>query len=345
MHAWAWIAWLVATVAAVTASRNPFYLAVILACIIIVRLRMKQRSKVQTFEVNTFRLAVFITFFSTLYNAAVSHFGDHVLVMLPAKIPLIGGNITLEALVYGFLNGLALSALFASFGLLTQVVSVRDLINIVPRAFYPIALVVSIAITFIPVTLRQYRQIQDAQAIRGHKMSGLRDWLGLLLPLLVGGLERAMQLAEAMTARGFAHTNGEHSNRLRAGLIVSLLGILGGWLFWATGKAAVLGMVLFAIGSIAIVIILGYLGRGTKRTTYGNSSWSLVDTIMVMGALIVSGVVIFGLPGLAGESLGYSPYPQLAFPKFSPWIGLSLLGLLAPLVYPIRADSYAGVDS
>ena len=31
-------------------------------------------------------------------------------------------------------------------------------------------------------------------------MRGLRDWLPLLMPLLIGGLERALQLAEAMTA-------------------------------------------------------------------------------------------------------------------------------------------------
>jgi energy-coupling factor transport system permease protein len=288
---------------------------------------------------------VVIILFSTLYNVAVSHFGDHILLHLPESIPLIGGNLTLEALVYGFLNGLMLFALFAAFGLLNQVVSVKDLIGIIPRAFFPIALVISIAVTFIPVTLRQYRQIQDAQAIRGHKVRGLRDWLGLLLPLLVGGLERSMQLAEAMTARGFAHNNEGLSNRLRAGLIVSLLAILLGWLFWSTSAAVVLGLILLALGIMTFIIILGKVGKGTQRTSYRKHSWSYPDTMMVFFACVVSVLLFFVLPALTGDNLQYSPYPRLAFPQCSPWIGLSLLGLLTPLVYTIRTGTYTEIDS
>src|SRR4030065_1354430 len=91
-----------------------------------------------------------------------------------------------------------------SFMLLNLALPVRDLLRLIRRAFFPVAVVTSIAVTYLPTTLRQFQQIREAQAVRGHQVRSLRDWLPLLMPLLVGGLEHAMQLAEAMTARGFA---------------------------------------------------------------------------------------------------------------------------------------------
>ena len=331
MHVLAWAAWSIAAVAVATATRNPYYLVIDLICIGILRWQFKRQETTQSYTVNTLKFVGFVLFFSAAYNVSVSHFGEHVLFTLPSKIPLIGGNFTLEALVYGLLNGLALSVIFAAFGLLNQVISMRDLISIVPRAFYPLALVVSIAVTFIPVTLRQYHQIKDAQEIRGHRIRGLRDWLGLLLPLLVGGLERAMQLAEAMTARGFAHTNGGYTNQMRTGLVVSLLSLLGGWLLWASGKEAFIGKVLFAFGFFAIVYILWHMGKHSLRTSYKNGVWSLRDTVTVAGALLAVVFIVLSFTGLGGSSLAYTPYPNLGWPGFSLWVGLSLLGLLAPI--------------
>ena len=35
-------------------------------------------------------------------------------------------------------------------------------------------------------------RIREAQAVRGHRVQGIRDWLPIVVPLLVSGLERAM---------------------------------------------------------------------------------------------------------------------------------------------------------
>jgi len=330
MNVWVWIAWLVMVVALAATTRNPFYLGIVLACIVLLRWRMRPKTAGNMPEIHLFRLSLFIILFSACYNAAVSHFGEHVLFTLPESVPLLGGNITLEAFTYGLLNGLALSILFAAFALLNRVVPVQALINIVPRAFYPLALVSSIAITFIPVTLRQYRQIREAQAIRGHKMKGPRDWLGLLLPLLVGGLEKALQLAEAMTARGFAHTNGGVSNRLRGGLILGLAGMVTGWLWYALGKTPLPGFLVFLAGTAGIIFILWSIGKTAKRSAYKENTWSRFDTAALAGCLFAGIFTLCRVFRLGGDSLIYSPYPRLTLPGFSPWVALSLLGLLAP---------------
>ena len=81
----------------------------------------------------------------------------------------------MEALVYGALNGATIAGLFAAFAVINRVVPVRSLIRVIPRAYYSVAVVASIAITYVPTTRRQFQQIREAQAIRGHRMRGVRS--------------------------------------------------------------------------------------------------------------------------------------------------------------------------
>jgi len=278
------------------------------------------------------RFALFVVPVAALLNALLSHFGETVLLRLPPRIPIVGGAITAEALVYGATNGLVLAALFAAFAVLNLAVPVRDLIRFVPKAFYPVAVVISIAVSFVPTTLRQLQQIREAQAVRGHRMRGLRDWLPLFMPLLVGGLERAFQLAEAMTARGFAESaaiqKGAGLDLTQFGLIVGLALLLGGALLRIIWGYDVWGWVLLLAGSLAVLLVLWWRGHQVVRTTYRQRSWSRQD----WGVLIGAAVALLGLWGFSQTSRAYAPYPQLSLPPFNPWTGIALLGFLAPLV-------------
>ena len=124
--------------------------------------------------------------------------GDTVLLHLPDWLPLLGGPVTLESLAYGATNGLTLTVIFGGFAVLNRVTPVRDLVQFAPRAFHEAGVVLSIAFTFIPQTTRSLARIREAQAVRGHRARGLRDWLPIVVPLLVSGLERSVGLAEAM---------------------------------------------------------------------------------------------------------------------------------------------------
>ena len=113
------------------------------------------------------KLALWIITFATAFNALTSHYGQTVLFIIPGKLPLISGKVTLEAVVYGATNGLILIGILASFLVLTMALRTRELIRLIPRAFFPVAVVSSIAVTYLPTTLRQFQQIREAQAIRG----------------------------------------------------------------------------------------------------------------------------------------------------------------------------------
>jgi energy-coupling factor transport system permease protein len=331
-HTWAWVSWLVAALAVLTLTRNPLYLILALLCIVFVALTFRQAGAVSPRPFSLWKFAVFVILLATAFNALTSHYGETVLFTIPGKVPLLSGHVTLEALVYGTTNGLVLTGMLASFVVLNLALPVRALISLIPRAFYPVAVVTSIAVTYVPTTLRQFQNIREAQAVRGHQVRTLRDWLPLLMPLLVGGLEHAMQLAEAMTARGFASPitmTGAVKSYQRIVMLLGLAMLAGGWVLKLAVKGGT-GWVLISLGALLIIWGLWLLGRQTPRTSYHRLSWHWQDTLALCGALIVLAACLLPLPGLGRERLYYSPYPILSVPAFDPWLGLALLGLLVP---------------
>ncbi len=334
LHAAAWFVWLIAALVIVSATRNPLYLTLATAAFMTTARAIRRPDELSAAPLAPGRFALYVVPLAALINALLSRTGDTVLLAIPRAWPLIGGPLTAEALVYGALNGLLLTALFTAFTVLNLAVPVRDLIRFIPRAFYPVAVVASIAITFAPTTLRQMQQIREAQAIRGHRMRRLRDWLPLFMPLLVGGLERALQLAEAMAARGFASDGGTvHAARAQAAChersrmvsIAGLLGILGGGLL-AAWQQPFWGTALILSGSAAIVAALWLTGRSIPHTTYRRAPWGYREWLVVGGALVAAAAFL----GWGQGSRMYNPYPALTWPVFETLAGTTLLGLLLP---------------
>jgi energy-coupling factor transport system permease protein len=329
---WAWISWLIATIVILSITRNPLYLVLILMCILFVGLNLRQAGSDIPRPFSLWKLAAWIILLATIFNALTSHYGETVLFTIPGKLPLISGRVTVEAMVYGATNGLVLTGMLASFTVLNLALPVRDLISLIPRAFFPVAVVTSIAVTYLPTTLRQFQQIRDAQAIRGHQMRTLRDWLPLWIPLLVGGLEHAMQLAEAMTARGFAGTRSVRSGwdiYLRLCMVLGLVLLAIGWLT-QLGGAGVWGLASIISGALLIIGGLWFLGRQSPRTTYHHLRWTWQDWLALIVAVCVIVICVLPLTGLDRQTLFYEPYPSLTLPPFSPLLGVAMLALILP---------------
>jgi energy-coupling factor transport system permease protein len=246
--------------------------------------------------------------------------------------------VTLEAMVYGATNGLILIGMLLSFMVLNLALPVRDLISLIPGAFFPVAVVTSIAVTYLPTTLRQFQQIREAQAIRGHQMKSLRDWLPLLMPLLVGGLEHAMQLAEAMTARGFASTKsvaGGQRIQPRIFILAGVVFLAAGWII-QLGRNPQGGLIIIMVGVFLIIISLRQQGKQAHRTTYHRPTWDRQDVITLIITICILTIFLLPIPGINHESLYYDPYPELTMPSFNPMFGLAMLGLLTPGLFVLN---------
>jgi energy-coupling factor transport system permease protein len=326
LHAAAWFAWLSAALIVISTTRNPLYLTLAIAAFMVTAHAIRRPGETYASPLAPGRFALYVIPLAALINALLSRVGDTVLLTIPQTWPLIGGPVTAEALVYGTLNGLVLTALFTAFAVLNLAVPVRDLIRFIPRAFYPVAVVASIAVTFAPATLRQMQQIREAQAIRGHRMRRLRDWLPLFMPLLTGGLERSLQLAEAMASRGFAD-EGEtmHTGRAQVISVAGLLAVLSGGLLTAW-QQTFWGSLLIVTGSAAIVGTLWLTGRSIPHTTYRRAPWGYREWLVTGGALIAVAVFLFW----GGATRTYNPYPALTWPAFDTLTGMALLSFLLP---------------
>ena len=340
MHPLRWFVWIAAASAVTLLTRNPFYQVLLFGIGLLlidslqaVRLREEPEDGVRDngLPFSPMRFALFAVPAGALFNGFISPFGDTVLVRLPSTIPYIGGPITAEGMAFGAINGLVLVTLFTTFAVLNLAVPVRDLISYLPRAFYPVAVVSAIAVTFVPATLRQFRQVREAQAIRGHRMRGLGDWLPLFMPVLIGGLERALQMAEAMTARGFAA--GHQDSTPQGAPVAQLMSVLGMLLVLAGGVVRLIPG--WGAGSPALMLAgMGLMGGAIWRagqkvrfTRYHRPRWMWPDTITAVaaaGALIP----LFLWP----LTRHYDPYPLISWPQFDVRLGIALLGFVLPVL-------------
>jgi energy-coupling factor transport system permease protein len=341
---WAWVSWLIATIVILSITRNPLYLVIILMCIVFEGMTLRQAGAETASPISLWKLAVWILVLSMAFNALTSHYGHTVLFTIPGNLPLLSGPVTFEAMVYGFTNGLVLTSMLAGFMVLNLALTVRELISLIPQAFFPVAVVTSIAVTYLPTTLRQFKQIREAQAIRGHQMRTLRDWLPLWMPLLVGGLEHAMQLAEAMTSRGFASTTSDvpgGGTTPRIFMVVGLVLVALGWII-QLGGAGKNGLALIVSGTLLIVGGVWFLGRESSRTAYHSPGWGWQDwmTVVVsMGVLAVGSLPIFHP---INQTLYFDPYPTLNLPPFSPAMGVAIVGLVIPGILKLMQGREAG---
>lgn len=127
-------------------------------------------------------------------------------------------TLTYEGLLTGLLVSWRFAVLLATGGLLTMSTSPGELVDGLERLLRPlrrvgvrshdVALMVSLALRFVPTLLEEMRRVHEAQAARGASFRGglrrrARSAASLILPVALGAFRKGDELAEAMEARGY----------------------------------------------------------------------------------------------------------------------------------------------
>lgn len=138
-------------------------------------------------------------------------------------------TVTLEGVYRGLSTFLRLLILFLSSTILTMTTSPMKLAGGLEALLAPLArlgapvnefaMLITISLRFIPTLLEEAETITRAQKSRGapftspKKLVRLKTTLAVLIPLVVGSLQRATDLAAAMESR--CYTGGPHHSRTK----------------------------------------------------------------------------------------------------------------------------------
>lgn len=348
-HSLVWLAWLVAGIAAI--SSNLLLNVLVIAQAVLVALACHADSPVGRsfgwFARLGFVLLLTRTVVSAIPIGGVSYGGTVLLVLPELQLPIwlgglqLGGPATLEMLVGGCVAGIRWWAIILVFGAFNAVADHYRLLRRVPRALFHAGLATTIALTFVPHVVAQVQAIRDAQRVRGHRFRALRDALPLVVPLLAGGLERSIQLAEAMESRGYGRTTAQRRGFVTlqlvtiAGVTMLCLGLYAAFTGGSWGWAAVL------LGSATAIVALRQLGAGVRRSSYRPERWHRRDTVVVFAsACLICGMLI--LRQLDAGSLAYTTLPRVVPPLFDPLAGALTLLLSVPAMLQIPKENVHG---
>ena len=354
MNTRTWLAWLTAALVVTGLANNPLYMLLALLAATLVFLACHGDSGLarayRLFFLAGLGLWVGYIFFSVVTVGGAR--GSTVLFRLPElTLPALlggitlGGPVTAEDLAWGAVRGLRVWTLIAIFGAFNALVDHYRLLRLAPRSLFHAGLAVTISIVFVPQTLRALVEIAESQRVRGHRFRGPRSFAPLVSPLLASSLERSIQLAEALDARGYGRTRAADValGRRQVGAIVGLLLLaagLFGWLYYGAA-AATPALALLGAGVVILALTLRALGRLVPRTTYRHERWRRRDSVIVAAALgCAVGWVGLRLAGAGG--LVYNPSPVVSLPPFEPIAGLVVALLAVPALFgPARAEERA----
>ncbi len=334
LHPGAWLAWLVASCVAIFLTSNVLYLALgfLVACGVYLSVwDAPKRRALGPFVA----LGLLFGLLSVPFNVLTGSSGPTVLATLPQlTFPssfggvTFGGAITAEALVTASERALGIATLVMVAAVFNAAVDHMRLLRLAPRSLSHLMMVFTIALLSVPEGLKQARALSDARRLRGRSMQGFRAVPSLILPVLQGTLERSVQRAESLDARGFGG-GAPPGGRLAtlggaAGLGLCCWGAFAHFYYGANIESSV--AMAAGAGMVALAVIRS---GGTKQRRLVRDRWHANDWLVLASAVAaVLSLLALRVAGAGGAD--YLAYPRVAAPAFHPAGVAAFLLLLAP---------------
>jgi energy-coupling factor transport system permease protein len=316
-NTFAWILWTVFTIFLLLSTRNPGYLLVVIICLLILGSIISRRKEHLHWLKGNLQFLISMVMISAAINTLFAHVGSSVIFSLPENWPLVGGNITYESLVYGAINGLIIGALYLAFNILNLALSIKQMTRLIPTAFRPISMTITVALTFFPYIQQRAREIKEAQMIRGNPMKHIRDWLPLIIPLLVTSMESAFILAESMTARGFHIRKDQTAKDISViGLMLGTFAIFSGWILRLYDYPTLSSITLYSFGGLIFILIFWRSSLSTSTSRYHRESWHLADILSSLFFFMAIIILLIHQFVPHFNTFYYSPYPIIERPGF-----------------------------
>ena len=335
LHPGAWLVWLSGGCAAVFLTSNPLYLSLAFLVGTGVYLSVHESPKGRAFGAFVLIGLVFAVI-SIPFNVLTGSSGPSVIATMPElSFPswfggfTLGGDITGESLMTATNRALGIATLVVFAGAFNASIDHFRLMRLAPRALSQLMLTLTVAIVVLPQAVAHARSVAEAQRLRGKPARGLRALPGLLLPTLHGALERSVQRAESMDARGFGGGDGAGG-----GAFAGVVGVLGlGVATWGAFAhywyGAGLLPTLAIAGGVVLVGIALLRGAGVETTRLRADRWAPLDAFIAIAAVLAV-VLMLALRASGAGDAGYLAYPEVVAPAFHPVGAIAMLLLLVP---------------
>lgn len=323
MHAAAWAAWVGMVMVLALVTTNPLYLVIVLLGVVLVAV-LAPRDGTGATSVRALALFGVSMFGISLVIATINgNYGDHILFTVPGpEVPSwlgglrLGGPVSAEGLVAAAIRGMAILSILLAFGVFNGAVSPQRVLRSTPAALFQASLVVTVGLTLLPASIEDLRRVREMRALRGAS-GGLRDLPSLVVPAVIGGLERSMRLAEAMEARGYGAAPALPAGARLAAAASAPLFVAAAWgWFYEPGWRP-----FAAFAAFAAVACLAYWWRTAARLHHTTRMQS--DPLETGDRLAVAFALAAGFVALAARLTGfggltYNPFAGLGVPAFSP---------------------------
>ena len=341
------MAWVMLVMVLALAITNPLYLAILLLCVVLVAtLAPREGAGVASFRA----LAIFgVLMLGVSVGVATinGNYGDHILFTVPGpQVPdwlgglRLGGPVSGEGLVAAAIRGLAILCIFLAVGGFNGAVSPHRVLRSTPGALFHASLVLTVGLTLLPSSVEDVRRLREMRALRGAR-HGLRDLPALVVPAVINGLERSMQLAEAMEARGYAASARPPAAARLAASASAPCFVFAAWVWFYWVEWRWFGAVLAAGG----LGLLGYWfwasGRAQQTTSFNDEPVPPAQRALIAASAVTAVAVLVARSAGAGD-LTYNPFAGLPSPGFSPLAaGLLLFAAWPALLTPWASSSAA----
>ena len=333
LHPVAWAIWLLCGSAMTFVTSNPLYVATIALCAMVVYAahRTPERRGIDLLLV----AAVSIAIVTVPLNLLTGSTGANELVTLPSFAApdwlagvRFGGTVTSESLLYAATRAGGVITIVALVCAFDAGADHFRLLKATPPALAQLGTVLTIAVLLIPETIARAVTLQEARRVRGHG-GGLRSLPALMLPMLAEALERSVQRAESLDARGFGGRSGPRSGSDALAALAGITIASCGAFAYFYGVNAPVSLGCMAGGTLLTLAVVWRRGRAVAAVPLRREPFATIDVAVVVASVAALTVLVAGRAvGYGGVS--YLPFPELSVPMFDPFVATACLLLLAP---------------
>jgi len=245
LHPFTMVAFVIVVLLLSLIFSHPLYLLALftaVSAVIIAAGNLKEWQGYLKFSVMVIILLMFI-------NVIFVREGETVLLYGP-QVPFLGEvDISLESLVYAAGMGIRLLVIISAFCLYTYAVNPDKVLKLFSKWGNRSVIIITLSTRLLPLLIKDYQRIIEVQRCRGVRFEKAALWkrakniVPVINILLLSALDRAMQLAESMYARGYGSKNRSYYTRdlwrprdyliLAALLLSVVISCLVAWLGWA----------------------------------------------------------------------------------------------------------------